>query len=146
MGVYLGFDFGYKRIGVAVGQEVTCSARPLATVAANQGIPNWLTIKKLIAEWRPKALIVGLPTCIDDTEMYTTAASKLFAKQLKKHVNLPVILVDERLSTIEARAQLFAAGGYRKLKNTEIDGIAACIILEQWLQEFKSTNKNETST
>lgn len=134
---YLGFDFGYKRIGVAVGQEITSSARPLPTLAAVQGVPQWSIVQKIINEWRPKALIVGLPTCINETELYTTSAAKVFAKQLKKQFQLPVILVDERLSTVEARAYVFAEGGYRKLKKTEIDGVAACIILEQWLQELR---------
>lgn len=134
-GVYLGFDFGYKRIGVAVGQSITQTARPLATLAAKEGIPDWSFVEKLMREWRPQALIVGLPTCIDDSEQYTTAAAKGFARQLRKRFALPVHLVDERLSTVEARAQLFAEGGYRKIQKTAIDGIAACIILEQWLQQ-----------
>lgn len=133
-GVYLGFDFGYKRIGVAVGQRLTCSATPLVTLDAKQGIPDWNAVQKLITQWSPQALIVGIPTCIDDSELYTTAAAKRFAKHLKKHFVLPVYLVDERLSTVEARGQLFEQGGYRKLKKTQIDGIAACVILEQWLQ------------
>lgn len=132
--VYLGFDFGFKRIGVAVGQRLTCSASPLTTLPAKQGIPDWVLIQKLISQWNPQALIVGLPTCIDDSELYTTSAARRFAKQLRKHFILPVHLVDERLSTVEAREQLFAQGGYRKLKNSEVDSIAACVILEQWLQ------------
>lgn len=132
-GVYLGFDFGYKRIGVAVGQLLTCSASPLATLEAKQGVPDWTAVTKLISQWQPQALIVGLPTCIDDKELYTTGAARRFAKLLRKQSGLPVHLVDERLSTVEAREQLFAQGGYRKLKKTEIDSIAACVILEQWL-------------
>ncbi|MFI4962851.1 MAG: Holliday junction resolvase RuvX [Legionellales bacterium] len=133
-GVYLGFDFGYKRIGLAVGQRLTCSASPLSTLNAKLGIPDWDLVGKLIAEWRPDALIVGIPTCIDGSELYTTAAARRFAKQLRKRFALEVHLVDERLSTVEARAHLFAEGGYRKMKQAEVDGIAACIILEQWLQ------------
>lgn len=133
-GVYLGFDFGYKRIGVAVGQVITCSAQPLTTIDAKQGIPDWSLIQKLITQWKPQALIVGLPTCIDDSEQYTTPAARHFAKQLKKRFVLPVHLVDERLTTVEARSLLFAEGGYRKIKGTQVDSIAACIILEQWLQ------------
>jgi putative Holliday junction resolvase len=132
--VFLGFDFGFKRIGVAVGQRLTCSATPLSTLAARSGIPDWEQIRLLITEWNPKALVVGLPTCIDNSALYTTKAAKSFAIQLEKRFALPTHLVDERLSTIEARSQLFAQGGYRKLKKSEIDSIAACIILEQWLQ------------
>jgi len=131
--VFLGFDFGYKRIGVAVGQRLTCSATPLVTLQAKLGVPDWAAVQKLINQWCPQALIVGVPTCIDGTELYTTAAAKRFAKQLRKHSALPVHLVDERLSTVEARGQLFEQGGYRKIKQTEIDCIAACVILEQWL-------------
>ncbi|KTD46172.1 putative ribonuclease [Legionella quateirensis] len=133
-GVYLGFDFGYKRIGVAVGQRLTCSASPVSTISAKSGVPDWNSVQKLITQWNPEALIVGLPTCIDDSELYTTSAARRFAKQLRKHFAIPVHLVDERLSTVEARGQVFDQGGYRKLRNTEIDSIAACIILEQWLQ------------
>ena len=132
-GVYLGFDFGYKRIGVAVGQRLTGSASPLSTLDAKLGIPQWDVVLKLLDQWRPQALVVGLPTCIDGSEQYTTAAARGFARQLRKRFALPVHLVDERLSTVEARAHLFAKGGYRKIKNTEIDSIAACVILEQWL-------------
>ena len=132
--VYLAFDFGYKRIGMAVGQRLTCSATPLATLKAQAGVPDWLLVAQKIKEWLPKALIVGLPTCIDGRELYTTAASKRFAKELRKRFALPVYLVDERLSTVEAREQIFAQGGYRKLKQSEVDSVAACVILEQWLQ------------
>lgn len=133
-GVYLGFDFGYKRIGAAVGQRLTCSASPLSTIDAKMGVPDWNIVQKMISQWNPEALIVGLPTCIDDSELYTTAAARRFAKQLRKRFAMPVHLVDERLSTVEARGQLFEQGGYRKLKKTEVDSIAACVILEQWLQ------------
>ena len=133
-GVYIGFDFGYRRIGVAVGQTLTGSASPLSTLDAKLGVPNWDNIQKLLLEWKPLALVVGLPTCIDDTEQYTTAASRGFARQLRKRFLLPVYLVDERLSTVEARAHLFESGGYRKIKKAEVDSIAACVILEQWLQ------------
>lgn len=132
--VYLGFDFGYKRIGMAVGQKVTCSARPLATIKAIQGKPQWLIIKRVIDQWHPAALIVGLPTCINGQDQYTTEPAKAFAYQLTQHFDLPTHLTDERLSTVEARSQLFAQGGYHKISTTAVDSIAACIILEQWLQ------------
>lgn len=133
-GVYLGFDFGYKRIGAAVGQRLTGSASPLATLTAKQGIPDWDVVEKMILQWQPVGLVVGIPTRMDDTAFYTTGASKRFASQLRKRYSLPVYWVDERLSTVEARSYLFEQGGYRQLKRSEIDSIAACIILEQWLQ------------
>lgn len=133
-GVFLAFDFGYKRIGVAVGQRLTCSASPLSTLDAKLGVPDWSLVDKIITQWSPQALIVGIPTCIDGSALYTTSAARKFAKLLRKRFALPVHLVDERLSTVEARGLLFEQGGYRKIKKTAVDGIAACIILEQWLQ------------
>lgn len=132
--VYIGFDFGYKRIGMAVGQKITRKASPLATINANKGVPDWQNLQKVLNEWRPQALIVGVPTCIDGTEQYTTKLAEKFAKQLEKQFSLPVYLVDERLSTIEAREILFSAGGYKKIQKSAIDSVAACVILEQWLQ------------
>ena len=131
--VYLGFDFGYKRIGVSVGQRLTCRASPLPTLKADRGVPQWDKVAALVKAWRPEALVVGLPTCIDGSELYTTEAARLFADDLQARFNCPVYLTDERLSTVEARSQLFAEGGYRKLKVSEVDSMAACIILEQWL-------------
>jgi putative Holliday junction resolvase len=133
-GIYLGFDFGMKRIGVAAGQHLTCSASPLPTLNARHGVPDWHCVQKLVNQWQPVALIVGLPTCLDGSEQYTTSASKEFGLELHKRFLLPVHLEDERLSTIEARACLFADGGYRKIKQSEVDSIAACVILEQWLR------------
>lgn len=132
--IYLGFDFGFKRIGVAVGQAITTTARPLSTIMAVHGEPQWPTIDKLIKTWHPEALIVGLPTCVDGSEQYTTPAATAFAEQLSQRFSLPVHLVDERFSTVEAKSRLFAKGGYRKLSTTQIDSIAACLILEQWMQ------------
>jgi putative holliday junction resolvase len=133
-GIYLGFDFGIKRIGVAVGQRLTGNASPLPTLSAKQGIPEWQLVERIIKDWQPSGLVVGLPKRIDDKEQYTTSASRGFARQLRKRFNLPVHLEDERLSTKEARAHLFDHGGYRQLQKSNIDSIAACIILEQWLQ------------
>lgn len=133
--MYLAFDFGYKRIGTAVGQAITKRARPLITLAALSGVPDWKEVKKLINEWQPEALIVGLPTTVDDTALYTTNAAKQFALQLQEQFDLPVHLVDERMTTVEARSQLFARGGYRYLKKTSVDNLAACLILEQWMNE-----------
>lgn len=131
--VFIGFDFGYKRIGVAVGQKITCKASPLATINAKGGIPAWQEVQKILESWRPHALVVGVPTCIDGSEQYTTKPAKNFAKKLHDKFALPVYLVDERLSTIEARERLFAIGGYKKIQKSAVDSIAACVILEQWL-------------
>lgn len=132
--ICIGFDFGLKRIGVAVGQRLTLSASPLKTLSAHAGKPDWNEVAALIKTWRPNVLVVGLPKAIDDTELYITQPSKDFAQALKKRFQLPVYLVDERLTTKEAKAYIYEHGGYQKLKKSEIDSIAACLILEQWLQ------------
>lgn len=133
--VYLGFDFGYSRIGVAVGQAITSSARPLTTLTANQGQPDWSAVTKLIQQWNPAELVVGLPTTIDGKTQYTTEPAKHFAEQLRQAYDLPVHLVDERLTTKEARSKIYEQGGYKRLKKAEVDAYAAALILEQWLLE-----------
>lgn len=129
----LAFDFGMKRIGVALGQSLLNTARPLKTLAANQGEPNWQHIADLIKEWGVDTIVVGIPVNIDGTEQFTTEAARLFAEQLKEKTQLPVHPVDERLTTVEARQQLFDEGGYKALNSAEVDSWAAKIMLEQWL-------------
>jgi putative Holliday junction resolvase len=131
----LGFDFGMKRIGTAVGQVITCNASPLALLHARDGVPDWQQLKKLIVEWQPQALIVGIPTNINDEQQLITFAARKFAKKLQRNYDLPVFEVDERLTTVEARAQVFEQGGYRKLQKTQMDNRAAALIVTQWLQE-----------
>ena len=133
----LGFDFGMKRIGVALGQTLLNQARPLKTLTAKQGIPDWTIIDKLIADWGVQMLVVGIPTHLDDSEQFTTVAAKTFAQQLAERTKLPVHQVDERLTTVDARQQVFDQGGYKALKKSEIDSLAAKLILEQWLRTHK---------
>jgi len=135
--VILAFDFGMKRIGVAVGQTISDHAKPLKTLYVRNGTPNWEDIKRLIEQWRADTLVVGLPLNLDGAVQGMTHATRRFIKQLKKHFKLPIYEVDERLTTIEAREQIFASGGYKKLKKTEIDSVVATLILEQWLTEKK---------
>jgi putative Holliday junction resolvase len=131
----LAFDFGLRRIGVAVGQTITRTAKPLPTLLAKNGEPDWREITRLIAEWRPEALVVGIPLNMDGTKQAITFEAEAFAKRLAEDYHLPVHGMDERLSTRDARERLFEAGGYKKLKNTPIDGIAAQLILESWFAE-----------
>ena len=86
----LGFDFGMKRIGVAVGQTVTKTARPLGVVKATQGSPQWDVLNKLINTWKPDALVVGIPLNMDGTEQRLTEAAKQFANLLHERFQLPV--------------------------------------------------------
>jgi len=135
-GIVLGFDFGMKRIGVAVGQTTTCTANPLPILPAKQGIPDWQQVTKLLKEWQPVALIVGLPLNMDGTKQVITAAALGFANALKQQASLPVYTVDERLTTVAARAQLFEKGGYRHLQQNPVDSVAAQIILSDWLKNY----------
>lgn len=133
--ILLAFDFGKKRIGVAVGQTVTQTARPLATIAAKDGIPDWQTITPLMKKWKPDALVIGIPLNMDGTEQPLTNDARTFAKALKDQYNLPVFEMDERLTTKDARERLFNEGGYKALQSGQIDQVAAQIILQNWFAE-----------
>lgn len=135
--ILLGFDFGLKRIGVAVGQTVTETARPLVTINAVQGEPQWDVLNKLIKTWQPDALVIGIPLNMDGTEQPLTQSARRFAQQLQERFKLPVYEMDERLSTKDARERLFAEGGYKALKNGQVDRVAAQLILQNWLMSQK---------
>jgi len=120
----LAFDFGFARIGVAVGQTVTRTASPLTILKARDGIPDWDQVAALVATWQPAALVVGLPINMDGTDNHVTPRARKFANRLSGRYRIPVHLVDERLTTREARN---AAPGRER-----IDDIAATLILETW--------------
>ena len=128
----LAFDFGLARIGMAVGQSVTGTANPLETLLAKDGIPNWDKVEKVIKEWQPTLLLVGEPFNMDDSDQTITKLARKFANRLHGRFGLPVQMVDERLSSASAREEIFEYGGYKKLKKTQIDSIAAALILESW--------------
>ncbi|WP_029684335.1 Holliday junction resolvase RuvX [Tatumella saanichensis] len=128
----LGFDFGTKSIGVAVGQQLTGTARPLKALKAQDGVPDWALIEKLLKEWQPDLVVVGLPLNMDGTEQPLTARARKFANRLHGRFGVAVELQDERLSTVEARAGLFEQGGYRALSKGNVDSGSAVIILESW--------------
>lgn len=128
----LAFDFGTRSIGCAIGQSITGTAQALAAFKAQDGIPNWEAIEKVIQEWQPNLLVVGLPLNMDGTEQPLTQRAKKFANRLSGRFKLPVQLQDERLTTVEARAEIFARGGFKALKKEKIDSISACLILESW--------------
>lgn len=136
--VFLGFDFGLKRIGVAVGQHLTGCARPLATMAAVEGRVNPVLIDTLLQTWDPAACVVGLPTKTDGQPLYVTQAAREFGLWLHRYSGRIVHWTDERLTTVEVRSRLFDMGGYRKIKSSQIDSLAACLILEQWLQGYSA--------
>lgn len=132
----LGFDFGLKRIGVAVGQTLTQSANPVAILKAGKGVPDWEKVKELIETWKVDVLIVGIPYNMDGSEQPLTHAARKFAKKLKLKSGLPVYTIDERLTTIEAKRFWFEQKFQKNVKlPQQFDSHAAKLILEQWLQE-----------
>lgn len=131
-GTLLAFDFGTKSIGVAVGQRITGTARPLTAIKAQDGTPDWNIIEKILKEWQPDEVVVGLPLNMDGTEQPLTARARKFANRLHGRFGVKVALQDERLSTVEARAGLFEHGGFRALNKGSIDSASAVIILESW--------------
>lgn len=139
--IVLGFDFGTKRIGVAVGQTVTQSARPLETLQTNYGTPPWEKLDKLIKAWQPDALVIGIPLNMDGSEQPFTLAAQGFSHALHERYQLPVYGVDERLSTKDARERLFQQGGYKALQNGQVDSVAAQLILQNWLSQLEQNKK-----
>jgi putative holliday junction resolvase len=122
------FDYGEKRLGVAVGQTVTATATPLETIRVRNGTPDWNRLTEIIKQWHPTALVVGLPLNMDGTRQLITDLADKFARQLEQRYRLPVHMVDERLSTYEAKNRL------QDLRN--LDPVAAQVILESWLLEY----------
>ncbi|WP_380180304.1 Holliday junction resolvase RuvX [Kalamiella sp. sgz302252] len=130
----LAFDFGTKSIGVAIGQQLTGTARPLAALKAQDGTPDWSKIETLLKEWQPDFVVVGLPLNMDGSEQPLTARARKFANRLHGRFGVKVELHDERLSTVEARADLFSRGGFRALNKGSVDSLSAVIILESWFE------------
>ena len=128
----MAFDFGLKRIGVAVGETVTKTARPLQTLPAKKGVPDWALIQQLIKRFEPSALIVGIPLKMNGATLSVTRAARAFKAALMAHCAIPVYETDERLTTKAARDRIFQAGGYRALQEKTIDAYAAQLILEHW--------------
>lgn len=132
----LGFDFGTRRIGMAFGQRITGTASALPVVAHGGGGPDWTRIEQAIREWRPEALVVGLPLTLDGGEQTTATLARRFARALGERSGLPVHLQDERMTSIEADrrfAAMRAAGQRRRHDAALLDSIAAQVIVENFL-------------
>jgi len=132
-GQVLGFDFGLKSIGVAVGHTLTGSARGLGAVSVRQGVVAWQSVDRYIADWGPDACVLGLPLHMDGSVQSFHPQLVHFKKTLEGRYNIPVYWQDERLTTVEAKAQIFESGGAKKLTKARIDAKSAEIILRQWL-------------
>ncbi len=129
----IGFDFGLKRIGLATGQTITGTASPLLTLQAVNQQPDWENIETQIRQWKPDALIVGIPYQLDGGESDITRAARNFSRKLEQRFNLPVYTIDESLSSYEAEEQLKQDIKISKHNKHEIDKIAAAIIVQSWL-------------
>lgn len=135
-GTLLGFDFGHRRIGVAVGQTLTGSANALAVVSVADK-PDWQTIAGIIDEWKPAGLVVGLPLAADGGETDMSADARRFARRLQGRYGIPVFFEDERLTSFSAEERFVSARARRGMRRKEAalkDAMAAQIILENWLQ------------
>lgn len=135
-GTVLGFDVGTRRIGVAVGSAFGTGARALAVVDVHAGSPDWSEIERLRREWRPDGLIVGDPMTIDGGDQPIRKTAQAFARQLRERTQLPVVMVDERGSSIEAAhrfADERATGRKRRRDAVALDAVAAAVIVERWL-------------
>lgn len=131
-GTLLGFDFGTRRIGVAVGESMLGQAHPLTVIHGEANDQRFADIEKLIKEWQPVGLIVGLPTHMDGGEHEMTARCQRFANQLKGRFGLPVELADERLSSQDAESRLREVGKTSKTARPHLDAVAAQLILQTW--------------
>lgn len=132
----LALDFGMRRIGVAVGQQVTGSANPLATISNGEAGPDWKTLGGILQEWKPARLVVGLPLDADGQPTAMSAVVDDFVNELARY-ELPVETIDERYSSAEAAAMLRnerALGIRGRIKKETIDAAAAVLIAERWLQ------------
>lgn len=135
--VVLGIDYGAQRTGIAVGNTASMTATPLTTVQAHNGKPNWSELEKIINEWRPKRVILGLPA--DDPtlgEHPMKDSIERFARQLEGRFHLPIETINEHFSSAEANERLIKMrqqGRKRKINKAEIDAQAAVIMIEQWM-------------
>jgi putative Holliday junction resolvase len=134
-GCILGFDFGARRIGVAVGQRTTCTASSLETIA-NGREPDWGALDRLVRDWKPRQLLVGLPLNAEGEETDMSRNARRFGESLRERYGLDVHYADERLSSRAAEgrfAELRAAGTLRRKHARRLDAMSAQVILESWL-------------
>ena len=131
----LAFDFGLKQIGVAFGQTITNQSTGIKIIKAKNGVPNWNEIKTIVEEWNPNTLVVGLPINMDDSESDMSKLTRTFAKGLKDRIHKNVKLMDERLSSREAKNEVKEV--FKNFDATKADHIAASFILQSYLNDPK---------
>ena len=142
----LAFDFGLKQIGVAYGQTLTGSANGLSIIKASDGAPDWSQVSAVINEWKPDILLVGLPLNMDDSESELSQRARRFARRLYGRFGLEVKMVDERLTSREAKSMVHEgqrnAGRRGKAADiTKIDHLAAALILQGWMDNPQNSKQ-----
>ena len=138
-GTVIAFDFGEKRIGVALGETILGQAHPLAVIRAESKEVRTAAIDKLLKEWQPVQLVVGLPTHLDGTPHEMTLRCQRFAARLENRHHLPVALIDERLTSYQAETMLRETGRTAKSMKPLLDAVAAQIILQTWFDTHVTT-------
>ena len=133
-GTILAFDFGEKRIGVATGETLLGSAHPLTVIHAESNADRMAAIGRLIDEWRPVQLVVGLPTHADGQPHEMTRLATKFGERLQRHFHLPVSYADERLTSLDAEARLRETGRNSRTAKPLLDAVAAQLILQTWFE------------
>jgi len=133
----LGFDFGSKRIGAAFASSPLTQPIVLPAIKAQDGIPNWPTLEALVKEWQAQALVVGIPYNMDGSISEMALRARKFANRISARFDLPCYVVDERLSTQEAKQEHLHGGGGTDWKKHGVDGIAAGLILQSWFNEHE---------
>ncbi len=136
----LGFDFGTRNIGVATGQVITQTASPLPSLKAKDGIPDWTQIEALITEWKPDAIVVGIPLNMDGSESEMSRRARKFGKRIHGRFNLPFYEADERLTSFEAKEWANRLGHKGHYGSQPVDAMAAQIILEAWLNDSSNSH------
>lgn len=137
MSSVLAFDFGKQRTGIAIGNTLTGIATPHSTIQSKNNKPDWEKITKLLQEWQPEQLVVGVPYYLDGKSSEMTEAALRFSRQLEGRYNLPISTINEQLSSREAEQRLKQSrqqGRNKKITKEDIDKLAAAIILESWFQ------------
>lgn len=137
-GTVMAFDFGEKRIGVAVGETEISSTHPISTLHCETNQQRFNAIQILIDQWQPKLLIVGLPSHLTGDEHQLTQLSKRFAQRLEGRFNLPTMMIDERLSSAQASQHLAEVGIKGQAQKIAIDAISAQVILQSYFDQTKA--------
>ena len=131
----MAFDFGTQKMGMAVGQSMIESANPLALFPMKDGISHWDELLKIVKQYQPTLFLVGLPLNMDDSESELSTRARKFARRLQHQTNINTLMVDERLSTREARDELEHYQAQGRAKKLAADSIAAALFIQSWYRQ-----------